>query len=306
MDFFSLRTTINRNHSGQQFLAYICDHGSAVHNGAARADLRYAADGKAVNVLITGCPALEQDSELAIRRKVREDLIRGLALYIVEVKENSIATQLAARTYSFSSKEEERAVKDYFHKLLSGSEAGDLAARQRRMDEIRHILDRYLQDHDYLDLDGFIDFRLQNYKDKLREMVDVAMEEYLLDQQYEEFIHLLQYFVHFQEPLTPFVNLMHIRDHEFSFLNEDFTKINIPSPGGVVAKMVGQELEMEDRVVSTLISLSPDRILVHTVQPDAQIIVTIQRIFGDRVQLCLHCPQCHLVHQDARRRDQGS
>ncbi|MNO74074.1 YtxC-like family protein [compost metagenome] len=157
-----------------------------------------------------------------------------------------------------------------------------------------------------MNLDGFIRFRMRDYEDKLKEIVDYAVEEYLLDQQYEEFISLLQYFVYFQEPLTSLVHLMHKKDHEFSILNENFTPIKAPPIGGMVAHMADQELEMEDVVVSTLIALSPDRVLIHTLEPDTLIISTICRIFGDRVELCSDCPQCSLFHNEIRSRDQGT
>ena len=79
------------------------------------------------------------------------------------------------------------------------------------------------------------------------------MDELLLDKQYEEFIGLLQYFVHFQEPLTPLVHLMHKKDQEFVVLDEKFTSIHIPAGGGMVARIDDQELEMENAVVSSLI-----------------------------------------------------
>jgi trimethylamine:corrinoid methyltransferase-like protein len=71
----------------------------------------------------------------------------------------------------------------------------------------------------------------------------------------------------------------------------------------VVARIADQELEMEDIVVSTLISLSPSRIVIHTRDPEVVIISTIRRIFGERVELCLLCPHCNLLHQGARHSD---
>lgn len=303
MDFFSLRADMKSLQSEQQLLDYIGigEPGSALHKAAARGDLRYTTEGNVMNLTIS-----RPSGDMKLEHKIKEGLARGISRYIVEVLEESMALKIAWAQYSFATRDEGLAAEESCRKLLAGPEVGDQAARRRRMDGIYHVLKGYLQENSYLDLDGFIAFRLQDYRDKLRETVDVAMEEYLLDQQYEEFIHLLQYFVHFQEPLTPLIHLMHKQDHEFSILNEEFTKISAPPCGGVVANIADQEMEMEDMIVSTLISLAPNRIMIHTLHPEAQIISTIRRIFGDRAEVCLHCPPCQMFHQESRRLDQGT
>ena len=52
-------------------------------------------------------------------------------------------------------------------------------------------------------------FRLQSYEQELREMAEYAVDEFMLDQQYEEFVSLLKYFVYFQEPKMPLVHVIH-------------------------------------------------------------------------------------------------
>lgn len=302
MDFFSLRMNLKAEHSGQQFLAYIYEAGSDVHRGTARTDLRYSPDGKVMMLTVSSSG---QTKRKELLDNTGAELASGIARYIVEVREKEIAMELAGKEYPFSSDEEKQAVEECVSGLLAGSDRDVRSARERRMKGIQAKLAQYLQTNSYLDLDGFIRFRLQEYRNQLREEIDTAMEEYLLDQQYEQFIRLLQSFVKFQEPLTPLVHLMHKGEQDFSVLNEQFTKINATVPGGVVAQMADQEMELEDRVVSTLISLSPCRILIHTRQPESLIISTIRRIFGERVQLCLHCPHCHPFHMEPRRKDQG-
>lgn len=303
MDFFSLHMATRGLPTERRFLDYICDEESAVHKGAARIKTHYAPDGSGLRVVlsITGKGGTNTDE---VRRQVIGDLARGISRFIVEVKEAELAGEEASKRYRFSSREEEEAVAGLCAKMLSGEEEGDRAAQRYRMNEIRTALASYLEEARYLDIDGFIEFRLKAYKDKLREMVDLAMEEYLLDQQYEEFIHLLQYFVHFQEPLTPLVHLIHKDDQEFGIYNEQFAKITPPSVGGVIAQMADQEMEMEDMVVSALISLSPQRIHIHTSRPEAQIIATITRIFGERVQLCLQCAHCISLSKESRPKNQ--
>ncbi|MNG36180.1 YtxC-like family protein [compost metagenome] len=57
--------------------------------------------------------------------------------------------------------------------------------------------------------------------------------------------------------------------------------------------MVEYEMNVEDMVISTLVPISPKQIVIHTRQPELQIIRTIESIFGIRVSVCVGCGSCH-------------
>ncbi|GGF85074.1 putative sporulation protein YtxC [Paenibacillus aceti] len=303
MDFFTIRINIDGTESGARFIE--CFSGQDLYIDSGQPAISYLADGKIMDVLvgISGETSHGRGQANPGWGEGHERMIEGIARYVIEVKEAALMSAMLSRKYSFASPEDYEAVVKQGLRLLGPDEFG-LSAQKKRISLIKRELQSYLQHNAFVHLDGLLNFRLQEYRDKLEEIIDYAVDELLLDKQYEEFIGLLQYFVHFQEPLTPLVHLMHKRDQEFVILDEQFTSIHIPSGGGVVARIADQELEMENAVVSSLISLSPLRILIHTPWPEMQMISTICRIFGERVQICSQCPQCTMFHQAERSRDQ--
>jgi hypothetical protein len=56
--------------------------------------------------------------------------------------------------------------------------------------------------------------------------------------------------------------------------------------------MLETEMNIEDMVISSLISVSPKHITIHTRQPDMQVIRTIETIFDQRVTICERCVSC--------------
>lgn len=303
MDFFTVRVNCGSAESEERFKAWLQEAVSSLHNREVRLRFQAAASGMLEAVLM-GCPEASGGEQAAGDLQLIDCLSQGIAEYILREKEAEIAARVMRRDYSFESREEAEQVHDMVNRLLA-EDAVTGCARDQRKTLVQEALREYLQSSSQLHLEGFVWFRLKAYEDKLREIVDYAVDEFLLDKQYEEFIGLLQYFVYFQEPLTPLVHLMHKQESEFAILNEQFTPIRVPASGGVIARIADQEMQMEDVIVSTLISLSPDRILIHTQEPDAQVITTISRIFGERVEICLLCPHCQLFHQETRRLDQG-
>lgn len=301
MDFFMICAKLDSAESGDLLPGYIKGALNGLYRGKARTELSNEQDGKLTKALLS----VHDTSDISGKdwsNKLLQRLAQSLANYIVEVKEVGIVSEIISSEYSLSSPEQSKAVTELSCKLL-GTEKDSAEARRLRITGLAESCYLVLLENKSLHIDGFITFRLKEYRAKLKEIVDFAVDEYLLDKQYEEFIGLLQYFVYFQEPLTPLVHLMHIRGSEFSVLNQDFSSVSVSAVSGVVARIADQELEMEDIVVSTLISLSPSRIVIHTRDPEVVIISTIRRIFGDRVELCLLCPHCNLLHQGARHSD---
>ena len=56
--------------------------------------------------------------------------------------------------------------------------------------------------------------------------------------------------------------------------------------------MLESEMNMEDMIVSTLITVSPQQIVIHTRQPELPVMRTLETIFEQRVRLCCACSQC--------------
>ena len=75
-----------------------------------------------------------------------------------------------------------------------------LLYRLNRKSKILHKVLDYLSQNNCINIDGFINFRLQDYIEDLNKVIEQAVDELLLEKEYQEFIMLLKYFVDIQEP----------------------------------------------------------------------------------------------------------
>jgi putative sporulation protein YtxC len=133
---------------------------------------------------------------------------------------------------------------------------------------------------------------LKKYMNDLQDVVEDARNEFLLNEQYQEFIALLKYFVYFQDAKIAEVHLIHQGNNKFQLLDGNLQQLDISESRDVVVETIDRELNYEDMVVSALISASPKQIHIHTRDPDAQSIKTIQQIFEDRTLICPCCKLC--------------
>lgn len=230
-------------------------------------------------------------------------LSRTIADYFVAEKERELLESILRREYGTYDAQERAEIIQYCHS--SAVEAGQTPmSPQVRADKICKAVRNVLAEYDFLHLEGLARFRLSEYVEVLRDLVEYAVDEYVMERQYQEFIELLKYFVRMQEIKTGTVHLLHLGDREFVLLDEQLRPLGTDELRRYTeTEPLDQELKHEDMIVSTLITASPQSIRIHTRDCDSQIVRTIRQIFDDRSELCSQCTVCRSVLDSSRPRE---
>jgi putative sporulation protein YtxC len=215
-----------------------------------------------------------------------------LADYMLETEENRLIRDVIVKEYAYSDPQEIAKIEHYCGQLLYPTEELHVDVGLRRKTKVSSAFKTYLEEYSELHWQGFLAFRLKDYREDLREVVEFAIDEYLMEKQYQEFISLLKYFVYIQEAKIPAAHLIHKGGHDFELLNEHMTPIDTNDYDTFTVELIDQEINLEDMVVSALITVSPEVIHLHTQEPELQIIKTIMNIFEGRVLLCKSCSAC--------------
>jgi putative sporulation protein YtxC len=250
-------------------------------------------DSHATVTCITQSPEYKRNEAGAVFRFAADTV----AAFILDEMEQALLRDIITVHYRYEDEEEISAIERYCREVLNPPEppADMPKSRQRRERRMAEALLAYLQTSSKLNVQGFIRFRLPDYLNDLREVVEYAIDEYIMDQQYQEFISLLQYFVFIQETKIPVAHLIHCGGNEFMIYNEQMKPIDTEQFDGFTVELLDKEINFEDMVVSTLISVAPQQIIIHTREPEEQVVKTIKQIFENRVQLCTYCKVCGSV-----------
>ncbi|WP_185897372.1 putative sporulation protein YtxC [Paenibacillus zeisoli] len=289
MEFCVVTAAVGSKKEADRFARLIRRKFNGLHRDKSEFKLSFVTSGDRISAVFEGDETAYSFAKRSIT--IREKLSYALAEYVIAEKEADIVRRLVSREYDFTEEEDRTVIVDSCLHLLTPEIEG-IEVRNRRCGQLAVHIRHFLEENTELNLDGFMTFRMKEYLDQIRETLDYVVDEYLLDKQYEEFIGLLKYFVHFQETQIEVVHLMHTGGSEFTIYNEHMMPLEAAVVEGVVARIADNELELEDVIVSSLISLSPGRIIVHTREPEIQIISTIRQIFGERIEMCEYCPRC--------------
>lgn len=176
----------------------------------------------------------------------------------------------------------------YLNNLYEGDEFEQILVRHNFI--LKEVND-YLKCSSNLFLEGFIRFRLKNYFREIEESVEKAVDNFLVEQEYYEFIKLLRYFVDIQEPRIDEVHVFFKNQQNFYLLDEEKKPINQQQLQQVLSEF-SEDIEYDDLLLSALITISPRRIVMH-VMTEVEIIETIVNVFQERVTICKGCSFCN-------------
>lgn len=226
---------------------------------------------------------------------VRQGLSSALADFVLEMKESELIRGIVKSYVYYNEPGEFDKITNYAVQILNEGimqeETSDLHKTARKAKLLSQFRE-YLNLHSSIHVDGFIQFRLKEYQQELKEVVDHAIDEYLLDKEYQEFISLLRYFVLVQDPKMAETHVFHVGDCQFQLMHDDFTPVEVEELDSFFQDIVDQDIQYEDIIVSTLINVSPEKVVIHTEETHHNIVKTISSIFEGRVEICNSCDQC--------------
>jgi putative sporulation protein YtxC len=238
--------------------------------------------------------------EVSKARKIAADILAGC---MIDAYEEDVTFRLIQKEMGSADRKDIDSVMVHCKKLLTldMEEWGAKDGYTQRRSKLAATLEDYLKDERYLHFEGFLRFRSFPYVEELRDTVCYAVDEWIMERQYQEFIALLKYFVYIQEAKIPVAHLVHKGNHDFTLLNEQMKPIDSKQMDQFVVELIDKDINYEDVIVSTLITVSPGKLYIHTRTPEQQVIRTIMTIFEGRAELCADCHICLPLLEERKR-----
>lgn len=220
-------------------------------------------------------------------------LSKLLTEVILDNWEFQIVYQIIKDQYYYLKEEEKNKVLLRTFNLLENSQ--DIYNKTIRWQRVLKKTQEYLEQNNSINLEGFINFRLKEYRNILGEAVDQAVDEFIMEREYDEFVRLLKYFVDIQDPRVDTVNVLLKKSGVFELYDGNREPIDNDYLEGFILEFIDNEINYEDLLISALITIAPRRVILHF--PDQRTvrdaIKTIKNVFGDRAEECSGCQFCN-------------
>lgn len=219
----------------------------------------------------------------------------ALSDIIINCFEPRIIRKIIENDYFYFNKNEKNLIYDYAIDVLNFNELKgkyDLLYQIKRKTFILHEILHYISKSPIIILDGFVNFRLKEYIVQLEIAVDEAVEEYLINREYQEFILLLRYFVELQESKQDLLHIV-LKNNQFYLFDKNMKPIKNDDFFNLVVSE-NPEITEDDVMIITLINMAPKKITIHgfTGIEKIEVIGALYNIFEGKISFCNYCDIC--------------
>ena len=224
----------------------------------------------------------------------KNKIVDTVSNIIIEEYESKLLSKLINHNYCYFNTPEKR---DIFKKAVNYiKDDSSFITRllwKRRSELISEKLNEYLQTTNQIVLDGFINFRLQEYQSELEEIIDRAVDDFLVEKEYKEFIKLLKYFVTIQKPKHDVIHII-AKKNRYHIYDEQKNEITGKCSKEFMSDSEEEVINTDDLLISSLISISPRKIYIHKKDniKNIELLTTINSVFSKNVIICSNCELC--------------
>jgi len=212
-----------------------------------------------------------------------------LSSTIIEFYEKDIIKHIINTNYFYFTDIEQRKIFDIVNDYLYN---GELTESYIRKDSIIISCVEYFSNNKSAILDGFVNFRLNDYIKILDYIVDMAVNKFVIDREYTEFIDLLKCYINSKDYGTRAVHLIY--QNQESTLLDEFKKIIDLDDSILNSKYLSDiTFSSNDYTLNTLLTLLPEKIYIHLIDgTQDEFINTIKLVFDNRIYICNDCNIC--------------
>lgn len=150
--------------------------------------------------------------------------------------------------------------------------------------------------HNSFYLNAFINFRLNKYLKLIDEKIDIAVNQFLINKEYLEFVNILKLYINSESIYSKTNHLHLIYKNKNSTIIDDNNNVVSCNDNISKAKYISDiSFSSNDLALNTLLNLLPKTITIHLIDEYCdEFINTLKLIFSDKIKICKDCNICNL------------
>lgn len=168
-----------------------------------------------------------------------------------------------------------------------------------RYDYINNEIFNYITNHHSFYLQAFINFFLNRYTNFINSQIDIAVNKFLIDKEYIEFVNILKLYIKSESENSKINHLHLIYKDKTSIIIDDNKNIISCNDNIRKATYVSDiSFSSNDFALNTLLNLVPKKITLHLIDSYCdEFINTLKLIFQDKIIICEDCDICNMYRR---------
>ncbi|MGV3489160.1 MAG: putative sporulation protein YtxC [Tuberibacillus sp.] len=215
----------------------------------------------------------------------KKELIEVLTDFILETYQEKWLDQILTEEFFYAEEADREQILEIVRAIFAGEkpELPNVNQLPSRRKIVREAISDLIEEQAAFSFQSLETFRLSSYYNCLIHYLEIAIDEYKLQQEYAAFIDKLRRIVKSYRPLR---NIVYAVDRKpIRLYDEHFRPIeNTNSIRSFYPLLKQWGVEAEPSILLTLIGLAPLKVYVFTDRPDDGMMRTLQNVFEERVE----------------------
>lgn len=212
------------------------------------------------------------------KNKFYKEFSNILSNYIVHYCEKNFVQQQLTFDFFYFSHQEKKLIQESTIKSLNLE-----SNVERKFNILQDSIIKYFTNNTSCNLDGFINFRLYNYKSFINLVLETVINDYVLQKEYSEYVNLLQEYIKMQIPQSESVHLVYSTEKKVLLDDSKNVIANTSNPQIYLSDI---SFSSNDFILNSLLSLLPKKLYIHLNSEEDNFIKFIKLIFKDKFIIC--------------------
>lgn len=219
-------------------------------------------------------------------KQFRSQITNVFYEFIIQTKRDEWLRRIIIEQFFYHDIDEQQQILEIIYSIMDGEnkELKELIENPIEELTIKEAIQDLLQDTNIaFSFDAFVKFRLKGFREQLLKYVEISIDEYKMEQEYQMFIQMLREFLYGQKEKMQQLYLVY-RD-EPVFYNEDFQEIKKSELSRMIDRklLFNHPVYVDSVTIAPLLSIAPKKVNLFTENPDEPLIRTIKNIFEERI-----------------------
>jgi putative sporulation protein YtxC len=214
-----------------------------------------------------------------------------ISFMIIDELEESILLQILSYNYFYFNTYERGKILTICYEIMGENFHANF---NQKYNSLYNELYSIISNNKNIFLPGIINFRLTKYNKILSSTINDAVNNFIIEKEYLEFISLLKLYINSNSCKSGIIHLIY-SENDTLLLDENKNIIN-PNNEIFKAKILSDiSFSANDYILNTLLDLLPNKIFIHLInKPIDEFINTLLQVFQNRISLCTNCNICKI------------
>ena len=214
-----------------------------------------------------------------------------LSLLVIDEMEETFLNRILLHNYFYFDSNERKEILNLCFDIMASDFSNIF---DKKYTTIYNCFYDYLAQNRNILLTGFANFRIKPYLSILDDIVNEAVNSYIIEKEYLEFISLLKLYINSQKSNCDIVHIIY-SNSESILLDEKKEIITVSNDSFKTKYLSDISFSANDYTLNSLLTLLPKNIYIHLIDNYIdEFITTLQSIFENRIHLCNDCNICKL------------